>query len=110
MDGVGVSGAEIGADGVGVLAIGGVGRALRVNGVASFNRSGTLTIASGAHSVTHSGISLKSSSMIFATVQGNPAGVYIRGVTKVVGSSGSFTVHLSGPAPSALRVAFFVLG
>ena len=42
---------------------------LAVNGVASFKRSGTLTIPSGAHSVTHSGIALKSSSMVFAMIQ-----------------------------------------
>jgi hypothetical protein len=55
-------------------------------------------------------IGLFSSSNVLATIQGNVAGVWVQGVTLVAGSAGSFTVHLNKPTPSALKVAWFVLG
>jgi hypothetical protein len=78
-------------------------------GNTSFARSGKLTVPAGAAQVTKSPLSLSSSSLVLATIQGNQAGVYVQGVTIVAGSSGTFTIHLNTKTPANLPVAWFVL-
>jgi hypothetical protein len=105
----GVQGVNNGS-GPGVLAQNNAGgTALQVKGLALFSRSGVLSLAGGKASAVKTGIALTSSSLIFATIQGNVAGVYIQGVTLVTGTSGSFTVHLNKATTSALKVAWFVI-
>jgi hypothetical protein len=105
--GAGVHGTATDPTGIGVLADGPT--ALKVNGPAVFSRSGKVTIALGSSTAKVQPINLKSSSLVLATIQGNVAGVYVRGVTIVTGASGSFTVHLNKSAPSAITVGWFVV-
>jgi hypothetical protein len=106
----GVHGVATSATGAGVLAdnVAG-GTALRVNGPATFARSGTVTVAAGQKTASATGIALTSASLVLATVQGNVPGCYVQGVTTVTGSSGSLTIHLSKSAPVTIKVAWFIL-
>jgi len=54
------------------------------------------------------GIQLLGASLVLATIQGNVPGVYVQGVTLVVGLSGSVTINLNMPAPVGTKVAWFV--
>jgi hypothetical protein len=105
--GAGVHGTATDPTGIGVLADGPTG--LKVNGPAVFSRSGDVTIPLGASSARVRPIKLTASSLVLATIQGNVAGVYVRGVTIVTGASGSFTVHLNKAAPSAVHVGWFAV-
>src|SRR5438874_2509395 len=106
--GAGVHGSVTDPSGIGVLADGApIG--LKVNGTAIFSRSGRLTIPQGSSSGKVNPIRLTSSSLVLATIQGNVAGMNVRGVTLVTGSSGSFTVHLNKAATSTLIVGWFVV-
>ena len=93
---------------MGVLADG-TSVGLRVNGAAVFSRSGILTIPAGSGSSRVKHINLTSSSLVLATIQGDVAGVFVRGVAIVIGSNGQFNVHLNKAAPSALIVGWFVV-
>jgi hypothetical protein len=108
ISGSGVHGSATDPSGVGVLADG-ARVALEVNGAAVFSRSGKVTIAQGSSSGRVGSINLASSSLVLATIQGNVAGVYVRGVTIVTGANGSFRVHLNQAAPSAITVGWFVV-
>jgi hypothetical protein len=79
------------------------------NGPTAFSRSGTVVVAAGAASATKTGIPLDASSLVLVTVQGNRSGVWVQGVTKTAGTSGSFTVHLNRVTATALTVAWFVI-
>ena len=108
----GVKGDAGSNSGIGVLATnGGNGgaTALKATGKTSFSRSGKLTVTAGTSSATKSPINLTSNSMVFATIQGNQAGVYVQGVTQVTGTSGSFTIHLSKNTTANLPVAWFIV-
>ena len=83
--------------------------ALKVSGKSSFTRSGRLTVSAGTSSATKSPISLSSGSLVLTTIQGNQPGVYVQGVTKVTGTSGSFTIHLNKNTTANLPVAWFVV-
>jgi hypothetical protein len=125
--GFGVYGSATKAGGIGVFAVGAdvalkaEGRTrlngpLSVSGPARFNtrtlfaRSGMLLIPQGSSKGTRAGIALTSGSVVLATIQGNIAHVWIQGVSKVTGSSGSFTVHLNKAAPAGgVTVGWFVL-
>jgi len=113
VSGAGVEG--VSSSGPGLWGISFSGLALKAQGSASFTsttsfaRSGGLTIGAGATKVTQSGISLGSSSLVLATIQGNVAGVWVQGVTHVTGSSGSFTIHLNKPTPVTLTVGWFIV-
>jgi hypothetical protein len=108
VSGAGVHGSASDPSGVGVLADG-ARTGLKVNGAAVFSRSGSLTIPQGSSSGKVKPLNLTSSSLVLATIQGNVAGVNVRGVTIVPGTSGSFTVHLNNAAPSAVIVGWFVV-
>lgn len=90
--------------GVGVVAKS-RGTALTVLGKASFSRSDTVTVPQGEKSLMVTS-SVTTSSMVLATAQQN-AGVYVKAA---VPTSGSFTIFLTGNAPTkGLKVAYFVL-
>jgi len=93
--------------GIGVKATGKT--ALQVNGPAVFNRSGIVTVAAGHSTVTNTGIALTAASLVLATIQGNVAGVFVQGVTRVTGSSGSFTIHLNKTVSKSVKVAWFAI-
>jgi hypothetical protein len=103
--------------GIGVLGVGdsSSATALKAQGKSTFTgkttfaRSGKLTISAGTSSATKSPISLGSTALVLATIQGNQAGVYVQGVTQVAGSSGSFTIHLNTNTSVDLPVGWFVV-
>jgi hypothetical protein len=100
--GHGVEGAS--TSGTGVYASGAT--ALQVVGKAKFSRSGITTIAAGASSKTISLAGVTTASMVLATSQ-QSSSVFVR---SAVPASGSFTIRLSGAAPTGgLKVAYFVL-
>ena len=102
--GVGVNGQS--DTGVGVEARAGTGTALKVDGKASFSRSGVVTIAAGTSSRTVQLAGVSTSSMVLATAQ-QTATVYVKAA---VPTTGKFSIRLTGPAPSGgIKVAYFVL-
>jgi hypothetical protein len=97
------------ADAIGVLAentAGGI--AFKATGTASFSRSGVLTVAPRASTVTKTGVTLTAGSLILATLQQNRAGVFVQAAVPDVSRS-SFTIHLNKPVPAATNVAWFVV-
>ena len=103
--GVGVFGKT--TNGIGVVAAHtNNGLALDVRGKAKFSRSGIVTVAAGSASRTITLANTSATSMVLATAQQN-AKVSVKAA---VPASGSFTIRLSGPAPTGgLKVAYFVL-
>jgi len=91
----GVHGTTASAAGSGVFAENtGGGTALRVSGKASFSRSGVLTLAASAASITKTGVPLTSASYVLATLQTNTSGLFIQGaVPNPAGSS--ITIYFS---------------
>ena len=80
--------------------------ALQVTGKAKFSRSGLVTIAAGTSSKTVTLAGVTTASMVLATSQTNAA-VYVKSATP---ASGSFTIRLTGNAPTGgVKVAYFVL-
>ena len=84
------------------------GYGLRVGGKVSFSRSGKVAFAAGDASKTLSLPLLNSSSLVLATIQGNVAGMYVRGVSIDTAAS-TFTILLNKSTPSALSVGWFVI-
>jgi hypothetical protein len=107
--GAGVKGEAISAGGTGVLATNTKGTALAVKGVATFSRSGQASIPEGDNSVTVTGVSLKSSSLVLATLQGAALGVGVETVTQL--TTDSFEVVLTGSVPTGMTatVGWFVV-
>ncbi len=111
----GVSASDIGVLGVsntgtGIKAESASGNALEVLGVATFTRSGVVTIAAGASSATHAGVALSSTSLVLANLQNSLPGVYVQAVVPTV-SAHSFEIVLSAkvPAGKTAKVAWFVV-
>jgi hypothetical protein len=93
-------------NGIGVEADSATGSALNVNGKATFSRSGIVTVAAGTNSLTVTLGGVTTASMVLATAQ-QPKAVYVKAA---VPGSGSFTIRLTGKAPTGgLIVAYFVL-
>jgi len=90
----------------------GGGNALKVTGKAAFNRSGIASIAGTAGSpknsvvVTVPGAALSAASMVLATIQGNPAGVYVQGVVK---GTTTFTIFLNKTVTTNVKVGWFII-
>jgi hypothetical protein len=91
-----------------VRATSATGNALNVQGKAAFSRSGKLSVASGAISVTKTGVALTAASLVLATIQGHVAGLDIEAAVANVSGS-SFTVYFNKAAPAATTVAWFVV-
>jgi hypothetical protein len=103
-NGVGLYGVSVA--GTGVSANSTNGTALRVNGKATFSRSGIATVAAGTSSVNVSLPGMTASSLVIATAQQNVS-VFVKAAVPAVGS---FKLVLNGNAPvGGLKVAYFVL-
>lgn len=83
--------------------------ALRVNGKATFSRSGIVTVPATKRSAKKTGVPLTASSLVFATIQQDRPGVYVEAAVPSVAGS-SFTIYLNRTVASATKVAWFVLG
>ncbi len=106
--GTGVYGRGVGA-GSGVLAEStGAGPTLNVSGPAFFSTAGVVTVSAGKSSVTQTGVTLTSSSLIFATLQQNHSGVWVQSAVPDVAGS-SFTVHLNKAVTASTTVAWFTV-
>jgi len=103
--GMGVKGTS--PTGTGVYASGG-SAALQVVGRAVFSRSGKATVSAGKSQVKVSSVALTSASFVLATIQGNVAGTWVRGVSTSVGTS-SFTIFLNKTVGAKTKVAWFVV-
>ncbi len=91
----------------GEATLGGYG--LQVVGRAVFNRSGKTTISGGSSSKTVSGMAMTGVTIVVATVQGNPAGVWVKNVS-VSDPNNTFTIRLNKAAPSGgVTVGYFVV-
>jgi hypothetical protein len=85
------------------------GYGLQVIGRAVFNRSGKTTISVGSSSKTISGHVMTAATLVVATVQGNPTGVWVRNVS-VSDANDTFTIRLNKAAPSGgVVVGYFVV-
>ncbi len=105
----GVDGSAVTAGGIGVRATNTAGGpALRVNGKASFSRSGVIKLSVAAAYAKVSGMSLTSSSYVLATLQTDTAGLYIRSAVPAPAAS-TITIHFNTTAPAGTRVAWFVV-
>jgi hypothetical protein len=107
-EGIGVHG--ITANGYGVLAesttLSGAG--LVVRGRAFFSRSGTVVFAQGQTSKPVPAGRLDSYSIVLATIQGNPAGTWVRAVSLDT-TNERFTIRLNKAAPANLTVGWFIV-
>jgi hypothetical protein len=84
------------------------GFALQAVGPAVFSRSGKVAFGAGQSSRTVFGHSITAASLVLATIQGNVAGTYVRGVS-VNDAQDKFIIRLNKPAPSALVVGWFIV-
>lgn len=92
---------------IGVSAISSNGTALAVSGVATFTRSGKITVPAGSKKVVVTDVKLSSSSMVLALAQqaGAPA---VRAAVPDVANK-RFTIYLAKTALKNVVVAWFVL-
>jgi hypothetical protein len=98
------------ATGYGVIALGGVGKALKVDGKATFTRSGIATFPKKKNviTVTVPGDLTTGVSMILATMQGSPGdGVYISYAGKNTAST--IKIRLNKKSTKKTTVAWFVI-
>jgi hypothetical protein len=106
-EGIAVRGRTL--NGIGVYAEATGGFALQVVGRAVFNRSGKTTLAAGTKSKTISGHTMAATTIVVATVQGNPSGVWVRNVS-VSDAVDTFTIRLNKAAPAGgVVVGFFIV-
>ena len=107
--GFGVRGRTSSGYGVFAEATGATGTALKVSGKAVFTRSGKATVPNGSSSVVVSSVTLTSSSLILATIQGSAAsGLYVRYVAPSIGNS-NFTIKLSKAVTADTKVGWFIV-
>ena len=96
-------------NGIGVYTEATGGYALQVQGRAVFNRSGKALVNAGQSSKTVSTFAIEPQSVVVATVQGNPAGVWVRSVS-LNATNNTFTIRLNKSAPSGgVSVGFFIV-
>ena len=93
-------------DGVYAEATGGY--AIQAVGRAVFSRSGKVTFAEGQSSRTIAGHVITAASLVLATIQGNVADTWVRGVT-LDNPADTFTIRLNKPAPKTLTVGWFIV-
>jgi len=82
---------------------------IQIDGIASFSRSGVLSVPAGATSATVRGVELTPTSFVVATLQDNIPGLFVRAAVPNPAAR-SITVYLDRAAPQAARAAWFVLG
>lgn len=85
------------------------GTALRVEGVASFTRSGAVTVPAGKRTAKVSVSPISPETLVIATAQERVAGTHIEAAVPD-DANDAFTVHLNRRAPQDMRVAWFLLG
>ncbi len=98
--------------GTGVVASGaldGTGIGLDVVGPAQFLLSGLASIAAGAKSVTVTGVSLRSGSLVLATVQNNAGASVENAIPNVAHSKITINLNKAVPAGKTASVAWFVV-
>lgn len=83
------------------------GTALRVEGKATFSRSGVVTVAAGKSSATKSVVGLTSSSLVFAVIRTGDGQAFVR---KVQPTAGSFTVYVNKVLSSTTTIAWIAFG
>ena len=84
------------------------GTALRVEGVASFTRSGTAVVPAGKRTANVRVAPVTPQTLVIATAQERVAGIHIEAAVPDTTNDG-FTVHLNRRAPEDMRVAWFLL-
>jgi hypothetical protein len=97
--------------GVALRAVSSSGTALRVEGVATFTRSGLAIAGAGQVSKGVTGVSVTASSLVLATVQGTGVdGMYIKSVQAIPAQS-KLIIYFNQavPAGKTLKIAWFVL-
>ena len=107
----GVIGQDVsGGNGIGVTAQSATGTALKVEGVATFTRSGVVTLSAPGTSVlvTVPG-GLTTTSHVLATLQTNPGTVAVRAAVPDT-ANGKVTIYFTGSAPKNTKFAWFVFG
>jgi hypothetical protein len=82
---------------------------IQIDGVASFSRSGVVTVPAGASSASVRGVELTGNSFVVATLQDNLPGLFVRAAVPSPATR-SIAVYLDRAAPQVARVAWFVLG
>jgi hypothetical protein len=85
------------------------GYALAVEGRAVFSQRGRATFSAGQASRTISAsLPFLATSMVLATIQGNVAGTWVRGVS-LNRTDHKFTIRLNKAAPKNLKVGWFIV-
>jgi hypothetical protein len=97
------------AGGVGLLAASTGGTALQVQGVATFSRSGSGSIAKGHSTTTVAGLTnIGTNALILVTLQGSPgSGVYLKYAKRL--ASTKFQVVLNKAATAKVYFAWMIL-
>lgn len=107
----GVYGLNNAAGGWGVYAASSSGTALQVDGVASFSRSGAVSIPSGSKTATIT-VKVSTASLVFANLQNSLPGVFVEAVVPhaaVIGSNFQIVLSEAVPSGKTAKVAWFVV-
>jgi hypothetical protein len=83
--------------------------ALDVKGTAKFSTAGRVRVPTGANKVVLTGLSLRPTSMVLATIQAHKAGLYVEGVQIDV-AGGTATIWLSKPTTGQADIGWFLIG
>jgi hypothetical protein len=109
---VGVFGSALGGPtAIGVRALSNDGTALKVDGKATFSRSGIATVAVGAKTTTVTpGFDVTSDSQVLCTLDTNQSGLYLKNVLKSANAN-NFKINLSALVGSGkyAKVAWLIL-
>jgi hypothetical protein len=95
-------------NGVGVYASAVGGYAIQAKGLTVFSRSGKVSFAAGQSARTITGFPIIPDTLVVATIQGDVAGTWVRGVT-LNEAGDTFTIRLNKAAPKALKVGWFIV-
>jgi hypothetical protein len=95
---------------LGTTSFDGTGIAVHAAGPAQFDLSGLATIAAGKSTVTITQVSLRSGSLILATLQNKVTGIYVASaVPSVSGQKVTINLNKAVPAGKTAKVAWFVV-
>jgi len=106
--GVGIAVQGRAGNGIGVHASATGGYALQCEGRTVFSRSGKVAFTAGQSARTVPVTQIEPDSIVLATIQGNIAGTWVRGVTTSPAND-TFTIRLNKPAPSTFKVGWFIV-
>jgi hypothetical protein len=106
--GEGTSVKAVTKNGIGVYAQCTGGAAIVADGMTIFSRSGKATFAAGQTTQTLGAGRVTTDTLVVATIQGDVAGTWVRGVTVNVAKQ-QFTIRLNRAAPKTLKVGWFVV-